>query len=40
MLATRIALLHDGALELLATPDEFRAARTPEARAFLAGLDQ
>ena len=40
MLATRIALLHDGALELVATPPEFRAARTPEARAFLAGLDE
>jgi osmoprotectant transport system ATP-binding protein len=40
MLATRIALLHDGALELVATPAEFRAAGTPEARAFLAGLDE
>jgi osmoprotectant transport system ATP-binding protein len=39
MLASRIALLHDGALELVATPAEFLAARTPEARAFLAGLE-
>jgi hypothetical protein len=31
--------LHDGALELVATPEEFLAARTPEARAFLAGLE-
>ena len=36
MMATRIALLQDGALELLATPEEFRAARGEEARAFLA----
>lgn len=40
MLATRIALLNKGALELLATPAEFLAARTPEAKAFLAGLEQ
>ena len=40
MLASRIALLHDGALELLATPAEFLAARTPEAQAFLAGLEE
>ena len=39
LLATRIVLLHDGALELVATPAEFLAARTPEARAFLASLD-
>jgi osmoprotectant transport system ATP-binding protein len=38
MLASRIALLKDGALELLATPREFLAAGTEEARAFLAGL--
>jgi osmoprotectant transport system ATP-binding protein len=38
MLATHIALLHDGALELLATPADFLAARTPEAEAFLASL--
>lgn len=40
MLASRIALLREGNLELMATPDEFRAARTPEAQAFLAGLEQ
>ncbi|MEP7366047.1 MAG: ATP-binding cassette domain-containing protein [Acidobacteriota bacterium] len=39
MLASRIALLHDGVLELLATPQDFRAATSPEARAFLAGLE-
>jgi osmoprotectant transport system ATP-binding protein len=40
MLATRIALLNQGELELLATPADFLAARTPEAQAFLAGLEQ
>lgn len=40
MLASRIALLKDGALDLLAEPRQFRAADTPEARAFLAGLEQ
>jgi osmoprotectant transport system ATP-binding protein len=40
MLATRIALLHDGELELLATPEEFRAARPSEALAFLACLEE
>jgi osmoprotectant transport system ATP-binding protein len=40
MLATRIALLRDGQIELLATPEEFLAARTPEALAFLASLDE
>jgi hypothetical protein len=39
MLATRIAFLHDGALQILATPGEFRSAKTPEARAFLAALE-
>jgi len=39
MMASRIALLHDGALELTATPQDFLAATTPEARAFLAGLE-
>jgi len=39
MLASRIALLHDGALELFTTPEEFRAAKTPEAQAFLAALE-
>jgi len=35
MLATRIVLLKDGALELIATPDEFLAATGDEARAFV-----
>ena len=39
MLASRIALLKDGTLDLLAEPREFRTAATPEARAFLAGLE-
>jgi osmoprotectant transport system ATP-binding protein len=40
MLASRIALLKDGGLDVLAGPREFRASETPEARAFLAGLEQ
>jgi osmoprotectant transport system ATP-binding protein len=40
MLASRVALLKDGALELLLTPAEFLAARTPEAAAFLASLEE
>jgi osmoprotectant transport system ATP-binding protein len=40
MLASRIVLLHNGTLELVATPEEFRRARTPEAGAFLAVLDE
>jgi len=39
LVGTRIALLHEGALELLATPQEFRGAGTPEARAFLGTLE-
>jgi len=39
MLATRIALLCDGALELLATPRQFLDAMGHEAQAFLACLD-
>jgi osmoprotectant transport system ATP-binding protein len=39
LLASRIGLLHNGSLELLATPAEFRQARTPEAQAFLAVLE-
>jgi osmoprotectant transport system ATP-binding protein len=38
MMATRIALLRDGAVELVAAPEEFREARGDEARAFLASL--
>jgi len=40
LLATRIGLLHNGTLELVATPEEFRRARTPEAEAFLAVLNE
>lgn len=39
MLASRVALLHDGALELVAAPQEFLHATSEEARAFLACLD-
>jgi osmoprotectant transport system ATP-binding protein len=39
MLASRIALLKDGTVELVAAPPEFLRARSPEARAFLAGLE-
>jgi osmoprotectant transport system ATP-binding protein len=39
MLATRIGLMHDGRLELVATPGEFVRATSDEARAFLASLD-
>jgi osmoprotectant transport system ATP-binding protein len=39
LLGSRIGLLHNGRLDLLATPDEFLHASTPEARAFLACLD-
>ena len=40
LLGTRIALLKDGALDTLATPREFLEAASPEARAFLAGLEE
>ena len=40
MLASRIALLKNGELDLLLAPREFLAARTPEAEAFLAGLNE
>jgi osmoprotectant transport system ATP-binding protein len=39
MLGTRIGLMSNGRLELVATPLEFRRATSSEARAFLAGLD-
>jgi osmoprotectant transport system ATP-binding protein len=39
MLATRIALLHDGTLDFLATPRQFLEAKGDEARAFLECLD-
>jgi osmoprotectant transport system ATP-binding protein len=40
MLASRIVLLKQGAIDLIATPVEFLAARTDEARAFHAGLEE
>jgi osmoprotectant transport system ATP-binding protein len=39
-LGTRIALLHEGKLDQLAQPAEFRRSTSPEARAFLAWLDE
>jgi osmoprotectant transport system ATP-binding protein len=39
MLGSRVALLKDGAIDVLATPSEFLVAQTPEARAFLASLE-
>jgi len=38
-LATRIALLHEGRLEFVATPREFLAEKSAEARIFLAALE-
>jgi osmoprotectant transport system ATP-binding protein len=40
MLGTRIALLKDGKLEVVAGKEEFQRANTPEARAFLATLNE
>ena len=39
LLASRIGLLHDGSLQLVATPHEFQQSTAPEARAFLACLE-
>ena len=39
LLGSRIGLLHNGRLDVLATPTEFLHASTPEAKAFLACLD-
>jgi len=39
LLASRIVLMCDGALEFVGTPAEFLDARTPEARAFLDCFD-
>jgi osmoprotectant transport system ATP-binding protein len=39
-LGTRIALLHQGKLDQLAEPAGFRQSKSPEARAFLAWLDE
>ena len=38
-LATRIALLHEGRLAFLGTPEDFRVSRHPEAHAFLEVLN-
>lgn len=40
MLASRIALMRDGGLDLILKPAEFLAAGTAEARAFLASLEE
>jgi osmoprotectant transport system ATP-binding protein len=40
MVGTRIALLKDGVLDVLAEPAAFLDADTPEARAFLAALEE
>jgi osmoprotectant transport system ATP-binding protein len=40
MLGTRIVLLKEGRLEVVARADEFLQARSPEARAFLATLGE
>ena len=40
LLGTRIALLRNGTLDFIGTPNEFREARTEEARAFLECLGQ
>lgn len=40
MLASRIALLKDGRVEVVAVPREFLKAESEEARAFLAGLGE
>lgn len=39
-MGSRVALLHEGVMERIAPPAEFRRAESPEARAFLAGLDE
>lgn len=39
LLGSRIALLHDGRIELVGTPDEFLRATSPHARAFLRTLE-
>ena len=40
MLATRIVLLKDGSIDLVATPGNFLSGATDEARAFLASLEE
>lgn len=38
MMASRLVLLKDGSIDVIATPEEFVAATSLEARAFLAGI--
>ncbi len=40
MMASRVALLKDGALDMLLSPREFLSAQSTEARAFLASLEE
>ncbi len=40
LVGTRIALLKDGAIDVLADPEAFLASDAPEARAFLASLEE
>jgi osmoprotectant transport system ATP-binding protein len=39
LIGSRIALLHEGRIDLVGTPDEFRRATSPHAREFLRALD-
>ncbi len=39
MMASRVVLVKDGAIDVIATPREFLASHSDEARAFLAGLE-
>jgi osmoprotectant transport system ATP-binding protein len=39
-MGSRVALLHEGIMERIEPPEEFRRADSAEARAFLAGLDE
>jgi osmoprotectant transport system ATP-binding protein len=40
MVASRIALMREGRIELVAAPETFVSSEEPEARAFLASLDR
>ncbi|MGD2215319.1 MAG: ATP-binding cassette domain-containing protein [Gemmatimonadales bacterium] len=40
LLATRIALFHDGAIAFVGAPDEFRASQVPEVLAFVRALQE
>ena len=39
LMGTRVSLLKDGAVVVVATPEEFRHADHAEARAFLEGIE-